>query len=315
MPYTPPARTNPSAEQVEETALPADDQHRASHPLPGQNPAQELQVRQAAQRVLARHLRLPHFDPLTLPRTRRERIVRATRNRIVRATAQRHRPSPRRPFWPGISLDLGGATLVDVDFSQLSVIQAQFDGAVFQGGAWFAGASFQEDASFAGATFQGSASFPAATFQGQAWFAGAVILGQTWFAGAIVQEDASFVGAVFQRSASFGEAVFQGSALFGKATFQGPADFAGAIFQEDAWFGDATFQDEAEFGGAHVLHLDNPPPYSALAKSAWEFPEGYIIHRDPADRIRSTLVYAEQAEEPDPAVPPVGPTDNGPGTG
>jgi hypothetical protein len=103
MPYTPPAQTEPDAEPEEEVAPPTNGRDRAPQPAPGRDPArEELQVRQTAQRLLANHLRLP---------------------RGPSQDAQLLPPSPRRPFWPGISLDLTGAALIDLGFARVSVIQ------------------------------------------------------------------------------------------------------------------------------------------------------------------------------------------------
>jgi hypothetical protein len=137
MPFTVPARSELGAEQVGEAAPPADDQDRAPHPEPGQNPDQEeLQVRRTAQRILAAHLRRPPG--------------------ISVAAAQRRRPSPRRALWPGISLDLTGAALVDFNFARVSVVRA-----------WFNKATFQGETGFVEATFQGYAWFTRATFKGR----------------------------------------------------------------------------------------------------------------------------------------------------
>jgi hypothetical protein len=134
---------------------PIEDGIPAAHHLAGRDPAQEeLQVRQTAQRILAAHLELPVG--------------------ILSAAAQRRQPSPRRAFWPGMSLDLTGAALVDFDFERLSVVQGWFDGATFQGNAGFDGATFKGNARFGGATFQGKASFDEATFQGNASFGGTI---------------------------------------------------------------------------------------------------------------------------------------------
>jgi Pentapeptide repeats (9 copies) len=139
MPYTLPAQSGLGAEQVEEEmAVPANGGERAPHPAPGQDPAgEELQVRQTAQRLLANHLRCP-------PQTSSQ-------------GAQLLPSSPQQTFWPGISLDLTGATLVDFNFPQMSVIQAQFVAATFQGDARFDGSTFQDLAWFSEATFQGDA--------------------------------------------------------------------------------------------------------------------------------------------------------------
>jgi uncharacterized protein YjbI with pentapeptide repeats len=117
------------------------DPDRDQGPLiPGQDPAQEeLQVRRTAQRILAAHLRR-HW-------------------RTSDQVAQRRRPSPRQAFWPDISLDLTGATLVDVDFKLVSVVEAQFNRATFQGDALFDEAAFQREAYLDKATFQESVRF------------------------------------------------------------------------------------------------------------------------------------------------------------
>lgn len=296
MPYTLPARDEPGAEQVKEAAPPADDRDQAPHPVPEQDPAQELQVRQAVQRILAAHLRLPPG--------------------MSSAAAQRRRPSPRRAFWPGISLDLIGAALVDVDFKQVSVMQARFDGATFQGFVRFHGATFQRDAEFDGAAFQCDAWFNGAAFQDAAWFNGAAFQGAAWFSKATFQRDAGFSratfqraawfnGATFQRSARFSKAIFQSDARLPEVTFQGAVEFHLATFHGAARFNDATFtsgnRDEG-VAGAHVLHLDDSDPRK---RRVW--PNGFTVRPDTADPTRGTLVRTE-VEEPEPAVPPPDPT-------
>jgi uncharacterized protein YjbI with pentapeptide repeats len=239
MPYTPSARNKPGAEQVEEAAPPADDRDRAPHHAPGQDPAQEHQVRQTAQRLLAAHLQLPAGTSS--------------------AEAQRRRPSPRWAFWPGISLDLTGATLIDFDFKQVSVVQARFGGATFQGDTGFNNATFHGDAWFGRTTFnglthfdqttfQGDARFPGAAFQGSTWFNGATFEGsRAWFNGATFHGYAGFNKATFHGSAVFGEATFQGSTQFNETTFQGDARFPGAAFQGSTQFNETTFQGLAWF--------------------------------------------------------------------
>jgi hypothetical protein len=113
IPYAPPPRNEPGAEQMEEVAPSADDRDPARQSLPEHGPArEELQVRRTAQRLLTDHLRCP-------PQTSGQE-------------AQLLPSSPHQAFWPGISLDLTGATLVDFDFAQVSVIQVQFVGAIFR---------------------------------------------------------------------------------------------------------------------------------------------------------------------------------------
>jgi Pentapeptide repeats (9 copies) len=183
-----------------EAAAPAEDRDRAPHGVPGQDPAEEeLQVRETAQRILAHHLQAPEGASST--------------------KAPRRRPSPRQAFWPGISLDLTGATLVDLDFARVSVMQALFDRATFQG-----------EAGFDQATFQGAAGFDQVTFQGEA----------------------GFDQATFQGAAGFNQATFQSAAWFNRATFQVP-------WGEIALPGQLPrAQSPDPFYGARVLHLDDP---------------------------------------------------------
>jgi uncharacterized protein YjbI with pentapeptide repeats len=231
MPYTPASRSQPSVEQVGEAAPAADDRERALQPVPGQDSAAgELQVRQTAQRILAGHLKLPE-GPFSV------------------AQAQREQPSPAWIFWPGITLDLTGAILVDFNFAQVSVIQARFDEATFQGDAEFGGVTSQGNASFHRATFQGDAEFYKAIFQGAAVFGGATVEGNARFGGAAFQGNAVFGGATFEGDAYFGGVDFQGTGNFGGAAFQGTANFDRATFQDHAAFPKATFQGAAEFRG------------------------------------------------------------------
>jgi Pentapeptide repeats (9 copies) len=242
MPYTLPAQPEPDAAQVQEMAPPANGQDRAPHSAPGRDPAQEeLQVRQTAQRLLADHLRRPRGAP---------------------QDDQLRPSSPRLPFWPGISLDLTGATLIDFGFARVSVINARFGRATFQGEAVFRGAnfqgsavfdetSFQGDAAFGGANFQGNAAFRGTSFQGNAWFRGTSFQGNAWFRGANFQGDAWFKEATFQGDARFIVATFQGDAWFEKATFNGDAKFIEATFHGDAWFTEANFHGDVEFREAN----------------------------------------------------------------
>jgi uncharacterized protein YjbI with pentapeptide repeats len=245
MPYTPPPRNEWNPTQWQAPWFSAAGQGRPAVRAAGQGPDQEvfqeLEVRQTAQRILVAHLRLPA--------------------QTISAAAQRRRPSPRQSFWPGISLDLSGAALVDVDCEQLSVIEARFDGATFQGRTVFDRATFQGDAGFDGATFQGSASFESAAFQGNASFGWATFQGLTSFSSATFQHRSWFANATFQGDASFGMAKFN-YCVFDGVTFQGdararartairspPAAFNDAVFQRGAKFVNAAFQRDAEFHG------------------------------------------------------------------
>jgi len=77
-------------------------------------------------------------------------------------------------FWPGIDLDLTGATLVDFSLFGAAVASAEFQHARFIGGGFFGGARFRFSADFTNARFEGgAASFPNAWFGFTAPFTGA----------------------------------------------------------------------------------------------------------------------------------------------
>jgi uncharacterized protein YjbI with pentapeptide repeats len=349
MPYTLPARWATRTEPRWGKAVPpAEDGIPAAHPVPAHDPAQEeLQVREAAQRILVAHLHLPPG--------------------IFSAAAQRRPPSPRRAFWPGIRLDLTGATLVDFNFESASVIQAQFNGATFHGvarfddatfhglagfdeatfhgGAWLYRATFHGGAAFSRATFQGVArfddatfhggSFDDATFHGNAAFSGAIFQSDLWFGDATFQGGAWFDGATFHGDAGlqatfhgvarFDDATFHGLAGFNGATFHGLAGFNGATFHGNARFERATFRYDAQFDGATfegAADFNGATFEGAAAFAEAEvlhlddpdpnqrrrWPQGYIVRADPADPIRGTLIHVEQTGEQERAVPPPDPT-------
>jgi hypothetical protein len=159
MPYTPPPdHGEPTADGHSDT--PVEVTRHATANVPRHDPAQELQVRQTAQRLLAGHLRPSDISP---------------------EDAQRIKASPKETFWPGIGLDLTGATLVDFDLRDISVM----------------GASFTK------ATFSGVTPFARATFSGDAWFDEATFSGPTGFDGATFSRGAFFTGATFSKGASF----------------------------------------------------------------------------------------------------------------
>ena len=269
MPYAPPSLPDPGAEQ--------EPSQRSTGVLPSaHDPAQELQVRQTAQRLLAKHLRRP-------PDTSGE-------------DAQRRPPSPDETFWPDITLDLTGATLVEFNLLEASILYPNFTKATFTG------------AVFDNATFIGHTSFQEATFTDGARFDKATFAGRALFVFATFNVYAGFRGATFTDGAYFEMTTFTGGALFGGATFTGPADFIGATFTDRAtfdaatftaaaWFLDATFTGPADFIGAtfphdasleaKVLHLDDAP---LNERRSW--PSGWTVLPDSDDPRQGKLVKA-----------------------
>lgn len=219
MPYTPSAVADPDNVPADTAAEPG------SGPRPRRDPLQELQVRKTAQRLLATHVRRPT----------------GTRGEV----AAQMRPSPQLAFWPGISLDLAGATLVGFDLKD-AVAQADFRRVTFSDGVWFGGATFTDFAEFVGATFAGGVWFGGAMFTDGARFDRATFGDGVWFDEATFTDGASFDRATFSGYTRFVAATFAGYASFDRATFT-RARFDGATYTGGAGFGGAMFNDFAEF--------------------------------------------------------------------
>ena len=166
MPFSPTAPTSKPEPEATEDPGERDTETETRTDGIGDTWQQERQVRLTAQRILAEHLR------------------------DDRAKDQRSTDPPSARFWPGIRLDLAGATLIDFNLENGVMADARFGGATFSGDAWFGGATFTGDAGFDGATFSGDAWFGGATFSGDAWFGEATFSGDAWFGGATFTGDA-----------------------------------------------------------------------------------------------------------------------------
>ncbi|WP_238162188.1 pentapeptide repeat-containing protein [Micromonospora endolithica] len=265
MPYTPPGTRS----------TPADPAPATTGPDPtAVDPREERQVRLAAQRILARHLR---------------------------PTTQNAAPDPS--YWgPAVVLDLAEASLVNVDFTGCHLRNADFTSATFHGGARFQEATFHGaanftfaafvggtisgdvmslgDASFRGATFHDSAVFDYTTFHGVTDFDGAVFGGEAWFIELTCFNGARFSGATFHHRAVFAGGDFHHGTRFDQATFHGDADFGGVDFHHGVTFSllyhngirfdGARFNGDAEFDGATLNGESYPaPPPAELAALAY----------------------------------------------
>jgi len=145
------------------------------------DPREELLVRKTAQRIIVSHLFVTGLDT-DWPRL---------------STLS----DPK--FWPGIELDLSGATLIDFEFVGRRVELANFIGARFIGGANFAHAEFDGHAYFHDARFEGGSGH----FFG-AWFGLRVVYTRADFGSHEANfEGATFCGIVFLRDAKFGGGV------------------------------------------------------------------------------------------------------------
>ena len=280
----PPASADPNNESADATAELRSGER--------QRPEQELQVRKTAQRLLAAHVQRP-------PNTRPE-------------DAAQMRPSTQIAFWPNISLDLVGATLIEfklhdaiaeVDFRQATFIgTASFAGATFARGALFDGATFKHDASFTGATFKRVALISGVTFTGAAWFHGVTFTDGVAFDGAIFNGYAQFDGATFGGGASFLSTKFVETIRPGYlAEFDsdsgvvGPVWFAGATFGAEALFIKTTLTGEEGWDTVRVLN-----PNVAYTR-IW--PTGWTLRVDPNDPTGGRLIRdATRPVEPDSAM-------------
>ena len=143
-------------------------------------------------------------------------------DRSMRATAQLILAAHLRPggrgFWPGVSLDLRGATLTDLDMS----------GCRIDGDLALDGASLVGPTRLRGLFVRGSTSMVHAAFADHAW------LERSHFRGPVRMD----------------KATFQGDAWFGEAHFGGPASFVGTQFAGHAWFGGCAFDAPADLSEA-----------------------------------------------------------------
>ncbi|WP_246017453.1 pentapeptide repeat-containing protein [Micromonospora pisi] len=267
MPYTPPD-TKPTTDDPAPATTDDTGPHNASV-----DPREERQVRLAAQRILAHHLR---------------------------PTTQNKEPNPS--YWgPTLVLDLAEANLINTDFTGCHLHNADFTSATFHGDTRFEGATFSDeakfrfamfiggtisgdvmslgDATFSRATFHDDAIFDYTTFHGGTDFDGAVFSGDAWFIEPTCYNGTSFSGVTFHGRAIFHSGTFRNGTAFAKTTFNGDADFAQVDFSHGAAFSlayhngirfdGATFNGDAEFDGATLDGKEyGGPPAVELAALA-----------------------------------------------
>ncbi len=169
----------------------------------------------------------------------------------VQILARRLHPA-RREFWPGMSLDLTGAVLTELDLSDCRVDgrlrldgallsgQTRLRGLIVGGKATFRGARWAEHAWLERTVFHGPVSFDGGTFCGDAWFGEAAFGGWT-----------SFAGTDFGGHAWFGSVSFNAPVDFGHAVFRRSAGFRGAVARAGVGLGGTTF-----LGPARVSRRD-----------------------------------------------------------
>ncbi|MFB9830739.1 pentapeptide repeat-containing protein [Actinoallomurus acaciae] len=213
----------------------------------GSDVREELQVRLAAQRMLARHLALSDD----------------------RSIVDQH-ANISGIYWDGMRIDLNGAHLVEFDLAQCRLGHADFRYAQFSGGAIFTEAQFDGDVMFDGAQFGRYAMFAEAQFDRCVTFDGVRFHGDAIFIEARFDEDATFVDTQFNGDAIFSGANFSKHAGFGKARFGKDVKFVSAKFDGGglAWFDGVEFSTRPDFTGALARHPGD--------RHSW--PDGWHIH-------------------------------------
>lgn len=203
----------------------------------------ELQVRLAAQRILVAHLR----------------------------------PADPARFWPGTSLDLTGATLVELDLSGCRIDGTTcLDRTELCGATRLRGTVFVDDAAFRDSTWHFHAWLERAVFHGRALFDGAAFRGDAWFG------ESTFAGRT-----TFNRATFGGHAWFGGAQLRGPVSLAGATFHRSAGFRGAQFPLETSL---HGVTFTGPARVSRTG-DAWNLcPPGWRVEVDPDNWCVGDLV-------------------------
>ncbi|MFE9750245.1 pentapeptide repeat-containing protein [Saccharothrix saharensis] len=258
------------------------------------NPAQ----RQTIVNVLCAYLRMPYTVPDDRPVDDvEEPMIAAHRERMqerqVRLTAQTILAAHMRPgpdghnpdvgFWPGLDIDLTGATLVDFDLTGCRLGNIRFAHAIFVGHAGFDEAEFTRLTTFKKALFSGSAGFRGARFADDVGFDDATFGGV-----------AMFDGANFDESAEFSRVRFGSSAVFGEVHFNADAVFRAARFGGNAVFKRARVAGRAVFSGAHFLAHAR---YSEVSLGRAEFDGVSFSGRAEFDRARMAgFAVFEKAE-------------------
>ncbi|HET6703680.1 pentapeptide repeat-containing protein [Amycolatopsis sp.] len=171
--------------------------------------------RQTIVNVLCAYLRMPFDGPEKGIRgadavQRAEPVDYDAAELQVRLAAQEllktHLAADHPAFWPGMSIDLQRATLVDFRFSGCEVVVADFSHATFVGAVHMRGTTFAQKTGFYGSTFKSLANFDRSVFAEGAYFSWARFEGVARFA-----RTRSEGGLRFHHTTFAAEAVFERS--------------------------------------------------------------------------------------------------------
>jgi hypothetical protein len=208
MPYKLPADFAPvgGTDVMDRLGLTADG---PDHVAAVRDPRQELQVRMAAQQILAAHL-----------------------------STSPERGSTQQPVWENVNLDLSRAVLVNWSLQGGRLLGGNFTGTLFVGDTQFTGTTVEGKSWFGRAIFTYSARFLGARFHGLPSFEGTIFGGDATFDECTFRDGARFKGATFDGVAGLA-AEFPAGATFDEVTFVGDVTFVG-VGPGDSMTFDAT---------------------------------------------------------------------------
>lgn len=164
-------------------------------------------------------------------------------------------------YWELPRIHLGGADLVDADFTDCLLPnffarRARFLGATrftnarFAGPATFASAQGKGPVDFSGAFFADECIMDSLSLDDSADYTMTVFQGPLECSSSTFTGPVSFAHARFLDAARFGKSSFAGTAEFGNSKWVFRAEFTSATFEDYAGFGQASFIDRAVFGRA-----------------------------------------------------------------
>ncbi|QKV74577.1 pentapeptide repeat-containing protein [Amycolatopsis sp. Hca4] len=180
---------------------------------------QELEVRNAAQRILQTRFRVKDW---------------------------RGEGDPNPLHWgTDLRIDLSGATLIDFTFAHCDAQDATFRECLFIGDARFWSSAFRGRTAFDGSIFTGEADFSRANFRDSkhvsaSSFSGSTFLGVARFNGT---HHGFFecIGSIFWKEASFGQLDVQSHAYFGRSVFHEHVSLDLAKNRHRTWFDGTRF--------------------------------------------------------------------------
>ncbi|MET9226151.1 pentapeptide repeat-containing protein [Lentzea sp. NPDC003310] len=198
---------------------------------------EELQVRTAAQRILANHLR---DDP---------------------SANSPESSNSLTSFWSNVHLDLSGAHLVHFTLAQANLLSINLNNATLAGETVFRGMQC-ESAFVQNTNFLGHTDFRGTQFTNSAWISSSIFADGVWFH-----------GDKFYRPARFGRHVsFQGSTFNGKTRFEGVVFSGSADFRNATWPDGST---SVEFRDTVIEHPEATNPEAGANSNCW--PDGWHL--------------------------------------